>query len=34
MQRRHFHTTRHAARAANATNAYETKHRVIHIDMV
>jgi len=34
IQRRHFYTTRHAARAANVATAYRTKHEIIDIDMV
>ncbi len=34
MQHRHFYIVRHAARAANATAAYQTKHEIIDIDMV
>ncbi len=34
MQRHHFYTARHAARAANATIVYRTKHGIIDIDMV
>jgi hypothetical protein len=34
MQRRHFYTARHAAKAANAAAIYQTKHRIINTDMV
>jgi len=34
MQCHHFYTTRHVARAANATIAYQTKHGIIDTDMV
>jgi hypothetical protein len=33
MQRRHFYTTRHAAKAANATAIYRTKHGIVDTDM-
>jgi hypothetical protein len=33
MQRRHFYIARHAAKAANATATYRTKHEVVDIDM-
>jgi hypothetical protein len=33
MQRRHFYTTHHAAKAANATVAYRTKHEIVDTDM-
>ncbi len=33
MQRRHFYTTHHAAKVANATAAYRAKHEIVDIDM-
>jgi len=33
MQRRHFYTTHHAAKLANARVAYQTKHGIIYTDM-
>jgi hypothetical protein len=33
MQRRHFYTARHAAKAANAVATYQAKHRIVNIDM-
>jgi len=33
MQRRHFYTTHHAAKAANAAAAYRTKHEIVDTDM-
>jgi hypothetical protein len=33
MQRRHFYTTHHAAKAANAAAAYRTKHGIVDTDM-
>jgi len=33
MQRRHFYTARHVAKAANATAAYRAKHEIVDIDM-
>jgi len=33
MQRRHFYTARHAAKAANATVAYRAKHEIVNTDM-
>jgi len=33
MQRRHLYITRHAAKAANATAAYRTKHEIIDSDV-
>ncbi len=34
MQCRHFYIARHAARAANATVAYQIKHGIIDTNMV
>ncbi len=34
MQRRHFYTTRHVAKAVNVTVAYQAKHGIVDIDMV
>jgi hypothetical protein len=33
MQRRHFYTTHHAAKAANATVAYRAKHEIVDTNM-
>ncbi len=33
MQRCHFYTARHVAKAANATVAYQAKHGMIDTDM-
>jgi len=33
MQRRHFYTVRHAAKAVNATVAYRAKHGIVNTDM-
>jgi hypothetical protein len=33
MQRRHFYTVHHAAKAANVTAAYRTKHWIVDTDM-
>jgi hypothetical protein len=33
MQRRHFHTTRHATKAANVTATYRAKHGILDADM-
>jgi hypothetical protein len=33
MQRRHFYTTCHVAKVANATAAYRAKHEIIDTDM-
>jgi hypothetical protein len=33
MQRRHLYITRHAAKAANATAAYQTKHGIVDTNM-
>ncbi|CAK9265676.1 unnamed protein product [Sphagnum jensenii] len=33
MQRCHFYTSHHAAKAANATTAYRTKHGIVDTDM-
>jgi hypothetical protein len=33
MQRRHFYTAHHAAKAANATAAYRAKHGIVDTDM-
>jgi hypothetical protein len=33
MQRHHFYTAHHAAKAANAAAAYRAKHEIIDIDM-
>jgi hypothetical protein len=33
MQRRHLYTTRHAAKAANATAAYQAKHETVDTNM-
>jgi hypothetical protein len=33
-QCRYFYTTRHAARAINATATYQTKHGIVDINMV
>jgi len=33
MQRRHLYTARHAAKVANATTVYRTKHEIVDIDM-
>jgi len=33
MQRRHFYITPHAARAINATTAYQTTHGIVNINM-
>jgi hypothetical protein len=34
MQRRHFYTVRHAAKAVNATAKYRAKHEIVDTDMV
>jgi hypothetical protein len=34
IQRHHLYIIRHAARVANATNAYSTKHKIVDNDMV
>ncbi len=33
MQRRHFYTTRHAAKATNATVVYRAKHGIVDTNM-
>jgi hypothetical protein len=33
MQHYHFYTAHHAAKAANATAAYQTKHGIVDTDM-
>jgi hypothetical protein len=33
MQHRHLYTAHHAAKAANATVAYRTKHGIVDTDM-
>jgi len=33
MQRCHFYTVRHAAKATNATVAYQAKHEIVDTDM-
>jgi hypothetical protein len=33
MQRRHFYTTRHAAKATNVATAYRAKHGIVDTDM-
>jgi len=33
MQRRHFYTTHHAAKVANAVAAYRAKHEIVDTDM-
>ncbi len=33
MQRRHFYTIRHVAKAANATTTYRAKHEIVDTDM-
>jgi len=33
MQRHHFYTTHHAAKAANATAAYRAKHGIVDTNM-
>jgi len=33
MERRHFYTAHHVAKAANATTAYRAKHGMIDTDM-
>jgi hypothetical protein len=33
MQRRHFYTAHHVAKAANAVVAYQVKHEIVDIDM-
>jgi len=33
MQHRHFYTTRHAAKVANAAAAYRAKHEIVDTDM-
>jgi len=33
MQRCHFYTVRHVAKAANAAAAYRAKHRIVNTDM-
>ncbi len=33
MQRCHLYTARHAAKAANAAAAYQTKHGIVDTDM-
>jgi hypothetical protein len=33
MQRRHFYTACHAAKAANATTPYRAKHEIVDTDM-
>jgi thiamine pyrophosphate-dependent acetolactate synthase large subunit-like protein len=33
MQRCHFYTTRHEAKAANAAAAYRAKHEIVDTDM-
>ncbi len=33
MQRRHFYTARHAAKATNAAAAYRVKHGIVDTDM-
>jgi hypothetical protein len=34
MQHRHFYTTHHATRVANATTTYRAKHGVINTNMI
>jgi hypothetical protein len=34
MQRRHFYTFRHGAKATNVAAVYRTKHKIVDIDMV
>jgi hypothetical protein len=34
MQCRHLYIDRHATKVANATTAYQTKHGIVHNDMV
>jgi hypothetical protein len=33
MQRHHFYTAHHAAKAVNATATYRTKHGIVDTDM-
>jgi hypothetical protein len=33
MQRRHFYSARHSAKASNVAAAYRTKHGIVDIDM-
>jgi hypothetical protein len=33
MQRCHFYTACHAAKSANATTAYQAKHRIVNTNM-
>jgi hypothetical protein len=33
MQRRHFYTTRHVAKATNAVVAYRAKHKIVDTNM-
>jgi hypothetical protein len=33
MQRHHFYTIHHAAKVANATATYRTKHEIVDTDM-
>jgi hypothetical protein len=34
MQCRHFYIFRHATKVGNAATTYQTKHKIVHTDMV